>query len=248
MNKPYQFTPVPEPVKRDPLHGDTYEHPSFGVIQASRFTGGGRRPMFGSKILHDGSGRVAVEIKGADYGRGLHNDWIHGKSGDTIVRVEMTESQWASFISSPNQQSVPCTITARRDGKFVSVEDPPFFEIIDQFSMELHEKMARLKEDSKQIAVMLETLIDGKGAPKADLKAIRTKVLTTLEYLPGNLDFMKRQFEEAMESTVEEAKLEIETHISRTLANLGLEGAQQFLGLPERQNALPPAETDPSAE
>jgi ElaB/YqjD/DUF883 family membrane-anchored ribosome-binding protein len=233
--KPYTFTQVPEPTKKD-QHGDTYEHPSFGTIKASRFSGGGRRPMFGSKILHDGNGRVAIEITGASYTRNLHNDWIHPRQG--IIEIQMTESQFARFITSPNQQAVPCTIVRRwDDGRYVSVEDPPFFEIIDQFSVELESKMEKVKADSVEMLKKLDEMLKGKTVSTTELSEIRSKVMTVLGYLPGSLDFMKDQFEEAMADTVEEAKLEIETHINRTLTHLGIEGARHLVSLPERSAA-----------
>jgi hypothetical protein len=231
------FTPIPEPIERDPVHGDTYRHPSFGTIWASRYQGGGRRPMFGSKILHDGGGRVAVEIHAADYKRNLHNDWIHPRN-PALVRIEMTEAQWAHFISSPNSQATPCTIVEMRDGDIARVEEPPFFEIVDQFEMELHAKLDKTRIEAERLLAKIDAMLAGKTISRTALGELRSSVSRTLEHLPGNLEFFRTEFEQAMEATVEEARLDIETHINNSIKHLGLETARALVGLPERQSAL----------
>ena len=85
---------------------EIYNHPAFGMV-GFYHTHGGKEVLFGSSIEHNNT--VVLELKHGYSRRGLHNDYFYGKG--LIARVEMSFSQFAELISSPNNGSgVPCTI------------------------------------------------------------------------------------------------------------------------------------------
>lgn len=88
------------------IHGDTYHHPSFGMLSFSR-AHGGHSNLFGSSIQHRDT--IHMVLKEGTVSRDLNEDWYFG--GPEIVEVEMSQSQFAELITSMNMGSgVPCTI------------------------------------------------------------------------------------------------------------------------------------------
>jgi hypothetical protein len=83
-------------------------HPSWAMIGASRVShSAGGSALFDSDIRHQHT--VTVSISTASRRRDLNRDWLHAER--EFVEVEMSEAQWASFVSSMNAGSgVPCTI------------------------------------------------------------------------------------------------------------------------------------------
>ena len=97
----------------DGIHGDTYHHPSFGMLSFSR-AHGGHSNLFGSSIQHRDT--IHMVLKEGTVSRDLNEDWYLG--GPEIVEVEMSQSQFAELITSMNMGSgVPCTI------KFIKGKD-----------------------------------------------------------------------------------------------------------------------------
>src|ERR1044072_9591215 len=97
----------------DTVHGDE-QHPAWGMIGASRVS---HSPpgavLFDSDIRHQHS--VVIRIGKATRRRDLHRDWLYRKR--EFIEVEMSEAQWASFVSSMNSgDGVACTLRYR-DGE-----------------------------------------------------------------------------------------------------------------------------------
>ena len=107
-------TNVLEPtMSQDGLHGARqYKHPAFGMISASRVSG--QANLFKCNTVTSGfvdvsiSGAVLEESVGAD-------EWTFPVLSGSIVRVRLSEAQWAAFVSRMNTTGVPCTITQSLD-------------------------------------------------------------------------------------------------------------------------------------
>ena len=81
-------------------------HPSYGMLQFNR-TSGGKTALFGSSIQH--SDTIMMRLRQGEVSRDINNDWFFG--ADVIVEVEMSYSQFAECITSMNMGSgVPVTI------------------------------------------------------------------------------------------------------------------------------------------
>jgi hypothetical protein len=84
-------------------HGDE-QHPAFGMIGASRVSSSPPgATLFDSDIRHQHT--VTVRIATATRRRDLNHGWLHRKR--EFVEVEMSEAQWASFVSSEDDWNVP---------------------------------------------------------------------------------------------------------------------------------------------
>ena len=115
--------PIEEPrAELDDTFGNkrtTYSHPAFGQIGVSRVQGG-NGTLYGSDFRHHGY--VVVRIAHSTMQRDLSRDWYH--AGKQIIEVALSESQWATMVSSLNMgEGVPCTIESLH-GKLVPAITP----------------------------------------------------------------------------------------------------------------------------
>lgn len=193
------------------------EHPSFGMLSISRYSGG-HNTFFGSSIKHDGG--IALRISPADVDRHLSRDWYHG-STQPYIEVVMSYTQFAEAITSLNTEGTPCTIQ-HLDGE--RIEPCPFsnkrMEFEDEFARSMKNMKARLDklvEDSKEVL----------SASKAPNKAERNMILSEINSLTGTLTnhipFIASQWNEQLTNTVKEAKGEIEGFMETKIRTTGIE-------------------------
>jgi hypothetical protein len=224
------------------------EHPAFGMIRASRTTVGGGpgagAVLFDSDIKHGHTVRIVIER--ATRKRDLNHDWIHG--GQELVEIEMSEAQWASFVSSMNTSGVPCTL--RRTETDIQVPGLPY-------APRLAESMAEVKNAAVETFGKIRAARDDYEqavAEKAGAKVIKEKLRTlhyAIENSGANMTFAAKTLAEHAENVVQKARADIEAMVYQQAALLGLTGeqAQGLLELPvldgEEVLALdPPAETE----
>lgn len=179
-------------------------HPAFAVIGASRVSG--NATLFNSDFRHQHY--IVIRIRAATVGRGLSSDWIHG--GQEYIEVALSESQWATFISTLNVgDGTPCTLVWK-DGEYL-----PSIEYVsdrrEQFRGEVND---HIKDAVETIDNMLAT---GKYSKKdrEALEHVRRQVL-------GNLNFVVDQFDEHAEKTVERMKHEVEAYLTGAVQRAGL--------------------------
>lgn len=199
----------PTPVSKDPLHGDVYEDPTFGVISFSRIHSTGQ-PLVGSSIKHNNS--IMMEVKTAQWIRNLNTDrWFGDK---LIVRIEMSPTQFVDAITQLNCGEIPCTIRYTRDGGHIEL-DAPFESKVTQFDAEFREKIDEVTAEFDDVIKVAEEA------------HVQKKVLFALKqlkmHIKSNMPFVKEQFTEQMERTVTEAKGEIEATIEGKIRSCGLE-------------------------
>ena len=214
---------APTLVSSDPTHGDMYAHPAFGHIGVSRVQG--RAILFGSDFVHQNY--VIVRIGGAKLCRSTHRDWHFADK--EFVEVAMTEAQWATFVSSPNQGSgVACTIT-RRDGKLMP--GLPARDEKDEFSPEIQE---RLDKATNGLAKLIRDLEEGPlaGLSKAKAAQVLGPIKMALQELKQNVPFVKASFDEHVETRMEKAKVEIYGWMEQTIRRAGLEALAEKEGSP----------------
>lgn len=204
-----------KPVEHDDVSGDVYQHPSFGVISASRAQGTSC-PLFGSSVLH--SHTILVTISGAELHRGLHEDRIYGNS-TPIVMVEMSPTQFADFITGVGTGGTPVTIKYRID-KGVIKEEPPYQNKVQQFNQEFEAKIERLSTEFDEVIQLAR-----------DCKA-QVRLVKALEGLKqgfkNNLPFINEQFSEQMEHTVKEAKGAVEAFVAAKVREYGIEAIKKM--------------------
>jgi hypothetical protein len=206
-------------------------HPGYGTIQISRWTGGGYS-LFGSNLLHDGG--VSVRINRAEKKRNLCNDWIHPI--EELIEIQMSEAQFAHFVSSMNiGNGTPCTIQHVMGKSCGRVPDP---SLRGTFEAELKEHVARIGSGLDGLLQEVQTVVGKKTVNKGDVKVILGKLTSLVQEIHSNLPFVQEQFEEAMEKTIEDSRIEIDAYVTNTLKMSGLQAMtdgnqQKKLALPE---------------
>lgn len=198
---------VQHPTSKPDRHGETFSHPAYGFIRANRVQGS-CKALYDSDFVHHQY--VSVEIGHSELHRSLNHD--HHFDAAPIVRVVMSEAQWAAFVSSMGHMSVPCTI--ERKG-FEGVPELPMPGArADQFRDELKAKLEKVVGRLKDAAANAKT------------KAHQREIEGALQELTANLDFIVRSFDKHAEGTVEKAKAEIHGILNQTLLRAGLEHLQ----------------------
>jgi hypothetical protein len=194
-------------------------HPAFGMIGASRGSSTPGQVLFDSDIRHGNT--VRITISRASRRRDLHRDWLFGN--DEFVEVELSEAQWASFVSSMNVGSgVPCTI--RRTENEARVPelpyDPRLAHSMDEVKGKAAETFAKIKKAMEEYDAL-----DPK-APAKDRRAALGKIRNSVEHAEGNLAFATQSLTEHAENVVQRARADIEAMVVDKAAQLGLTAGQ----------------------
>jgi len=196
--------------------GTVTTHPSFAQIGASRVSG--RAVLYGSDFTHQHY--VRIRIAASELHRNLANDWHHS-SINSYVEVELSEAQWATFVSSMNVGGgVPCTLRSK-DGEMIP-ELPDPASRTEQFGAEMAMRVDRAIGEVAALAEEVEGLKISEKAKKALLDRIRS----ARTQLVNNTKFIAEQFDEHMEGTIEKAKIEVNAYAVNTLMRAGLDAVQ----------------------
>ena len=101
-----KIPPVETP---DPLPGrddaSRFTHPAFGMARISN-PSGGDGVFFGSEVRAQHF--VSLEITEADMVRDLARSWYFPRG--ELIRIDMTQVQWAELVASGGRSGVPVTI------------------------------------------------------------------------------------------------------------------------------------------
>lgn len=200
-----------ETIKSGPTGGISVTHPAFAGIQASRVTG--RTHLYGSDFTHNHY--VRVRISKSTLNRSLCTDWPMDASLP-YVEVEMSESQWAQFVSSMNAASTQCTLTYRNGEAVPGLPEPS--KRTDQFASEARKTMESSVQAIRESIAEVDALTVSAKA-KAQLKS---KLHAALRNLDANVQFVADQFGEHMETTVDRAKTEVNAYVNHTINRAGL--------------------------
>jgi hypothetical protein len=203
-------------------------HPAFGRIHASRVSHGGGKHggavLFDSDLIHRHTVRVTIES--ATRKRDLSHDYIHG--GKELIEVEMSEAQWASFVSSMNTSGVSCTLLHTPEGPVPGLEYHP----------RMAESMAEVRDSAAKVFAEAKAAMAAYDAidPKAPVKERRRaldNLRSTLRNSEANVAFAATSLTGHVENVVSRARADIEAMVSTEAQRLGLTSAdRQMLELP----------------
>lgn len=206
-----------EPIKVDE-RGDEH-HPAFGVIGASRtsISGGPHNGtvLFDSDVIHNHT--VRIRIKSATRKRDLNHDWIHG--GHEYIEVELSEAQWASFVSSMNNgDGVPCTV------RYIDNQDIPDMPHEPRLALSMQETRdaAHRAFDSIKDAMAALDAVDAK-APIKERRAAVDKLRSVVNNATPNVEFAGKSLIEQTENVVVKARADIEAYVVTKARQLGIE-------------------------
>ena len=189
-------------------------HPSYGIIGAYRVTTGAPgESLFDSDIQHQQS--VILRISKAERKRELQRDWIFAR--EEIIEVQMSEAQWASFVSSMNTSGVPCTLTAVQRER---IEGLPF-------APRLEESMRDTRDAAKRafdgIASAFRVYEETPSSPKAAKDEARRTLQATIDNAVPNVAFAGKSLSEHAENVVQKARADVEAMVASKATSLSIE-------------------------
>jgi hypothetical protein len=213
---------VPRQIEHPVVVPDTTDrtrtkHPAYALIGAGRVScggAGGGISLYGSDFKHNDY--VRITIRRSQLGRGLSHDYFYG-SGEQLIEVALSYSQWAEFVSSMNMgEGIACTLQHVAGQQVPQLPPPPKRD--EQFITEQQKDMdaliALVADAEKQVA---ELNISQKAKTVMLNLAFKIK-----QELKDNLPFVMKSFGKHLEDTVEKAKTEVNAYVENKIHRAGL--------------------------
>ncbi|MCF5374501.1 hypothetical protein [Pseudomonas syringae] len=210
------------------IKGERYTHPAYGqisVVKSSVGSSGGTE-LFGSSLNHRNV--LTITLSTAYMERNLNQDWIHGDR--QIVSFQMSESQWATFVSSAGGAGVPITYQTRPvDDAHLQmvpgIESPETMR--EQYDREIRDSCEAYMATTGKLVEQLEAaLVDGK-TNKATLKELLALAKNLNIGMPNTMTFVQNQMAKTMDRTVASGKMEIEAFVNNLAQRTGIEALRQ---------------------
>jgi hypothetical protein len=199
---------------RDPEDPPEVKHESFGMLALGRRQSTGS-PLFGSDLIHQNL--MAITLKEGKRQSHLSQDWYH--AGKTIAEIEISQTQFAEFITGANQgDGIPCTI---RYAYGKHMEPPPIHNQIEMVKTTFKNKLKNIDGEFEKALSNLKTMMDKPSIGKRDREEILNMVAMLRQSTVSNLPFVQEQFNEACASTVNVAKMELEAHKNHIVRTIG---------------------------
>lgn len=188
--------------------GDEETHPAFGMIGVSRRQCAPGSVLFDSDIQHRTT--MAVRISTASRRRHLKSDWLH--SEQEFMEIEMSQSQWASFVASAGVGGgVPCTIRRREDNIIPDIPLEP------RLATSIGEVRGAAEEAFEHIKETFEAYTKTKRV--AELRALRSAI----ENAASNVEFAGQSLTEHAENVIEKARADVESFVASAAERRGLD-------------------------
>lgn len=192
-------------------------HPAYGLISCSR-PSGGRKEMFGSDLRHDNT--VTIRIANAIEERSLGRSWYYEKG--QIIELDMTEAQWAKFVSSHGMSGTPVTLRYIRDeGEIPWIESQN--SKADYSEKEFENLIKKHMQHAQNALNQVKDLVAKGKAGKKELENLEKVIWHMVERFPDSAAFAVKTFREETEEMVEGAKIEIEASLTALVQNTGIE-------------------------
>jgi hypothetical protein len=193
-------------------------HPSYGLVQFNRKSGGSGR-LFGSSV--ENPTQVSLKIsrgkRSTDYGK----SWYF--SSEDLIEVDLSPSQFSELLTSMNTgPGVPCTIR-RFNGKGYTLPEETKSEVDrarDYHKTRLESFQTEINAKVEEIDKMLATK---KTISKSDRAVIKDCLYNINRELHSNMPFYFDCFAESTDKVVAEAKSEIDGFVTHIVHQTGLE-------------------------
>lgn len=187
-------------------------HPAYAVIGANRSHGGGVN-LYGSDFAHHSC--VTVRIARSSLRRNLSSDWV--SDGEQLIEVQLSEAQWASFVSTLNS-GIGTQCTLQRVGR----EPIPAIARRVNRREQASKEMSANFEQARQEISELRALVSDSRLPKTLQKQIADRIHMIDMAIGSSVEFVSHRFDDQMETTVERAKMEVSAYGQQLLGRLGL--------------------------
>lgn len=212
-------------------------HPSFGLISVNRITG--HATLFGSPIEHQSY--IRISIQRAYQKRSLSEDKYYATN--PIIEVDLSESQFARMITSPNQgDGEPCTLRRiSENGKLVGIPSPPPDDLSRNFHEDVKKDVAEAAQNIKNLYDKVSAIFKSKATiGKNDRSDILQDIQLCLQQVESNMPFVLSQFQEHIENQVDNAKNEIDAFLKNRAMQLGMQALGEKSVFPAKEPAKLP--------
>jgi hypothetical protein len=199
--------------------------PSFGMIGISKVSSSGSVNLFGSSVKSKTF--ISLDIHRAKLNRNLNQDTIY-TDGIPLISVNLSLTQFAELMTSPNSQGVPCTIDFFEGCK---IPEPILENKRIQFDDEFKENLEKVTSSTNKFYTKIKEILETSSVSKRDKAELIKQIDMIRQELNSNIPFIKTQFTEQMNQTVLEAKNEIIGFLEERLKKLGLEQFKNQLTL-----------------
>lgn len=212
-----------EPIKQSmPKQGGKMEesHPAFGLIKLSKCRGN-QGQMFGNSIPNCRS-FVSISIHQATR---QHDGYDTYLPGEEIVRLNMSEAQFAEMMSTWNSGTgTPVTIRSFNGKSVPDIEEERMEadRVRDHFLKESELAIQSIRAAKRDI----NELLNKKSLTRADRDAIRDAVRKVESWASDSAPFIAELFDEAAKKTVSNAKIEINAFARNSLIGAGMDQAK----------------------
>ncbi|PWD01956.1 hypothetical protein [Pseudomonas amygdali] len=218
--------PVVTPLEA-PHDGERHSHPAYGLISVAKTSvNPGGVHLFGSDLNHRSV--LTVTLHTAIQDRHLSRDWYH--SDDEVMQFQMSEAQWATFVSSVGGAGVPITY------EFRPIEEAPLQLIpriekvetmTETFEREVREKCEGYVATATELVERLAQCAEEGKMSKAALKEVLGMAQTLSVGLPNSMGFIQKQMRETMERNVTAGKIELEAFVNDMAMRMGFEALRE---------------------
>jgi hypothetical protein len=203
----------------DNMNQEPETHESYGIISISRVSSQPPVNLFGSSIRH--GHYITLKISTARKRRDFQKDRYN--SVERLIEVDLSATQFANVITSFNVgDGVPCTLNYVKGDKGYHREKCPEINFKQQATKELKEEMADLGKRLDNLKKDSVEILNGKGAIKvADRKKLLEDLRMIDQEIRSNIPYVHECFNESVETTITEAKGEIDATFQTIRERLG---------------------------
>lgn len=233
----------------DALGGYIESHPSYGTVAIHHVSGRGH--LFGSEVEH--LHFLQLSIHEAELHVRPPREDVFGRN--ELIRISLTEAQFARMITSPNQGSgVPCTIE-RCVGdvgepwlnSFGGRPDPPRPAPYDErYKGSMGDRAEFIAKSLHEAKGLVDSLMNGtERLNKGNVEKVQKSLYMALMNFEKNIPYVMNELAEGIENRMSTAKAEFESYVSSRLQIMGLERfADEAPRLPETEVKTLPANTE----
>ena len=186
-----------------------FRHPSFGIIQISRWFGGTKHRLFQNNV--DLQAGVSIRINRVELQRNLSTDFLFPY--EELVEVNLSPAQFSDLLVNMDTVGVPCTIASYRDdtGRRICPTYPEDFDNeLNRIEQEFNKAIGDLEVTSPEEEATLVEITS--RLPKKE-QARLTEVLRKIRgRVKGHIPFIRDQFEESVSRTMTQAKNELASY------------------------------------
>lgn len=211
-------------------------HNSYGLIGFHRQTSTKAENLFGSSLKHRDT--INMTVYRAGVRRDGNMDWY--STEEQLISVDLSPNQFADLITSMNVGfGVPCTITRYNNE---AMEECPFISQQEQFIDEFKETCDKIGNDSAGAKLnQLQEILAKKTIGTNDRTKIFEIFNNLINDIKSNIPWIHKEFSDAMDKTVTEAKASVEAFVQNKIISLGSQAliAQAEQSVPKMPEFLP---------